>query len=345
MPGVCTWLYRARKLPITAAGHHCRVVVATYQASATASPVGTTREEVVYELFFTALPAESFTAIDVVKLYLHRGSFETTLADEDREQNSDRWCSYTAHGQEFAQILAQWMWNVRQELSQQWQPTPMHQTKFAEAQAASEPVSKQSPAQQSFGPPQWARAARAGSFGGHDFVSQPDGTLRCPQGAALYPPELRLEHDGTLRILYAARIADCRSCPLREQCQGHGTSTKKPRRVSAVLYPQPQTTPEEQPPPCLPASHPILWDDWPRCEPRRAWTRWLRNHLVTVDTQSAFHPPPTQRPRTRAQRAHWRLSWEQRLTRNARPPAAPPVAIIVYGLPMVFAQSLGLRVA
>ncbi len=60
-------------------------------------------------------------------------------------------------------------------------------------------------------PPQWAHAARKGSLGGHDFLPQPDGTLRCRQGATLYPQERRPEHDGTVRVLYAARIADCRS--------------------------------------------------------------------------------------------------------------------------------------
>jgi len=55
-----------------------------------------------------ALPAAGFTAADVVKLYVHRGSFETVLADEDREQDSDRWSSYTAHGQEVWQILSHW---------------------------------------------------------------------------------------------------------------------------------------------------------------------------------------------------------------------------------------------
>src|SRR6266849_7608916 len=68
-----------------------------------------------------------------------------------------------------------------------------------------------SPAESSFGPPHWARAARVGSLGGHDFLPQSDGTLRCRQGATLYPQERRPEHDGTVRVLYAARIADCRS--------------------------------------------------------------------------------------------------------------------------------------
>jgi len=54
-------------------------------------------------------PRLSFTASDVLNLYLHRGSFETVLADEDVEQNADRWYSHTPCGQEFAQILAQWM--------------------------------------------------------------------------------------------------------------------------------------------------------------------------------------------------------------------------------------------
>src|SRR3989475_8136527 len=122
-----------------------------------------------------------------------------------------------------------------------------------------------------FGPPQWARPPRVGRLGGRDFLLQADGTLRCRQGATLYPQERRPEHDGTVRVLYAARIADCRICPLRPLCQEHGTSTKKPRRVSAVLHPLPQPVSEEHPPPCLPASHRILWGDWSRGPPRRAW--------------------------------------------------------------------------
>jgi hypothetical protein len=56
----------------------CRVVVATYPAGKKKSPVGVTRKAVVYELFFTNLPQQAFTACDVVELYLHRGAFELT---------------------------------------------------------------------------------------------------------------------------------------------------------------------------------------------------------------------------------------------------------------------------
>jgi hypothetical protein len=129
--GICRDLFDCGDLPVTAEGHRSRVIIATHPAGTTTSPIGVTREGVVYELFFTALPALGFTAADVVRLYLHRGSFETVLADEDREQDSDRWSSYTPCGQETWQILAQWSWNLRQELSHQWHPTSMRLTEFA----------------------------------------------------------------------------------------------------------------------------------------------------------------------------------------------------------------------
>jgi hypothetical protein len=129
--GTCRNLFDCGDLPVTAQGHHCRVIVATHAATTAKAPIGVTRHAVVYELFFTALPALGFTAADVVKLYVHRGSFETVLSDEDREQDCDRWSSYTTHGQEVWQILSQWIWNLRQELSQQWQPTSMRLTEFS----------------------------------------------------------------------------------------------------------------------------------------------------------------------------------------------------------------------
>ena len=50
---------------------------------------------------------------------------------------------------------------------------------------------------------------------------------------------------------------------------------------------------------------------------------------------------PKQRVQTRAQRAHWRLSWEERLARNARSVTAPPLEVTIHGLPAAFAQSFG----
>ena len=186
--GICRDLFDCGDLPVTAEGHRSRVIIATHPAGATASPIGVTREGVVYELFFTALPALGFTAADVVRLYLHRGSFETVLADEDREQDSDRWSSYTPCGQEAWQILAQWSWNLRQELSHQWHPTSMRLTEFAPPHPEARLSPDRSSAGPAFGPPQWARASasrkpgRATTF----FLSQ---MARCGVGTG--PPCIR----------------------------------------------------------------------------------------------------------------------------------------------------------
>ena len=62
-------------------------------------------------------------------------------------------------------------------------------------------------------------------------------------------------------------------------------------------------------------------------------------------------PPPTASPRkaevilSRAQRAHARLSWAERLARNARVPTASRVTIRLFGVPEDFATSLGLATA
>jgi len=104
-------LYDCPNVPVGPAGVRCRVVVATHPAGKTKSRVGLTRQGVVYELFFTSLPQQSFTVIDVVELYLHRGAFEPALSDEDDELDPDRWCSHCACGQECWQLIAQWVWN------------------------------------------------------------------------------------------------------------------------------------------------------------------------------------------------------------------------------------------
>jgi hypothetical protein len=84
------------EIPVGPEGTLYRVVVATHPAGKKKSPVGVTRKGVVYELFFTNLPQQAFTARDVVEVYLHRGAFEPVLSDEDQEIDPDRWCSHAA---------------------------------------------------------------------------------------------------------------------------------------------------------------------------------------------------------------------------------------------------------
>jgi hypothetical protein len=388
--GTCRALFDCPAIPLTGTALTMRVIVATHPATATKAPIGLTRDGVVYELFFTALPQRAFTPADVVALYLHRGAFETVLSDEDKEQDPDRWVSHTACGQEFWHIVSQWVWNLRLELGHHLDPTPVRMTELAPAQpsASSEGADgqdhpeastvttssqvlnsdqngnaveladeklplhyqEQSSAPFVYGSPEFTQTPRAGKFAGADFQLQPDGTLRCPANHPLYAEARRPEHDGTVRVLYAARLPDCRGCLRRVQCLLHGKENKGPRRVSAVIRPTvgppPCPSPPEEPRP--PATHPILWGDWSRRRSRQAFIRLLRTQTVTVtvrpNTHAPFDPPPPV-PLTRAQRAHWRMSWAQRIAHNATSPLEHHVQIHIFGIPTAFAVSVGLAAA
>jgi hypothetical protein len=352
--GMTRALYDCASVPLTPAGPAVRLVIATHGTTSSAPAVGVERDGTVYELFVSTLPSPAFTASDVLDLYLHRGSFETVLADEDNEQASDRWYSHTPCGQEFGQILAQWIWNLRLELGQLLSGASLRITEFAPALEA-EAVSKAEPAAAEeptpsviYGPPQWSRPSFTGGFPGSAFTPQPDGTLRCPANRPLYPQERRPERDGSLRILYAARIGHCRSCPLRAQCQESSTPLK-PRRVSAVLWPLNASRSDSSPPrekaSPLPPLAPVFWKDWPRCGIRRAWLKVVRGQTIRVEsfTSPDSSPGPVQISSilTRAERAHWRLSWQERLARNARPSDAPRLVVTLHGLPAPFAHAFG----
>jgi hypothetical protein len=326
--GICRALYDCPDQSLGKTGRRVRIIVATHPAAAAKSRVGVTRAGVVYELFLTDLPQSAFTAADVVTLYLHRGAFENALADEDLEQDPDRWCSHTACGQEAWHIISQWVWNLRLELGHQLESIPVRTAEFAPA--LGEQASSLSPAQ-GYGPIAEALPWKAGRFSGRDFVPQPDGTLRCPVGQSLVVQERRRETDGSLRVVYAASIRSCRPCPLREQCQWQGRATRKPRQVSVLLHP------------LAVGAAPLLWRDWSRREPRRAGLQ-LHSQRLEVQMEQALSvrsdasPPPL----SRAQRAHYRLSFQQRLARNVRAPTAGQVTIKLFGIPGTFAAFIGL---
>src|SRR2546421_86521 len=100
--------------------HHVRVIVARHPAPppGKAVKVGKRIGEWVYELFLTNLDADGFLAEDILDLYHGRGAFEAVLADEDVEEDPDRWGSYTERGQELWQIAGQWVGDLR--------PSPGH---------------------------------------------------------------------------------------------------------------------------------------------------------------------------------------------------------------------------
>src|SRR2546423_11305260 len=67
--GLVRQLYDCPDVAVGPEGVRCRVVVATHPAASKKSRIGHTRQGVVYELFFTHLPQDAFTASDVVALY------------------------------------------------------------------------------------------------------------------------------------------------------------------------------------------------------------------------------------------------------------------------------------
>ena len=379
-------LFDCPDIALSPSGPRVRLIIATHPATSTNKPpIGVLRAETVYELFLTTAPRPAFTCADVLDLYLHRGSFETVLADEDVEQDADRWCSRTACGQEFWQILNQWIWNLRLELGLHLAPSPMRLTEFAPARAlasAQEPLSEPpcEPAQQPlseppcepaqeqtaeqvsesllYGPPRWARQSFTKGFAGADFALQPDGTLHCPAGHPLTVQERRPERNGSVRMVYGARACHCRPCPLRGQCQ-KSAATLKPRQVSAVFWPVASNTSvpaqshpveasseRESSPLPQPASYPVLWGDWPRCHLRRRWIGLLRTQTVDLTFGSAKLEEILETPhddvQTRAQRAHWRITWQERMARNAHLASASPLTITIYGLPASFARYVGI---
>jgi len=337
--GICRALYDCPDQRLDESGQLVRVIVATHPVPKKQRKrrIGLIRDGVVHELFLTNLPQSAFTASDVVSLYLHRGAFETALEDEDEELDPDRWCSHSAWGQEAWQILAQWTWNLRLEVGHKLAPEPVRTTEFAPAlpsQHEHTPIPPASPPASGYAPPATATSWKTGRFTGTDFPLQPDGTLRCPAGSALLPHEHRREADGSLRVVYGASIRSCRPCPLREQCQWSGSATAKPRQVSVLLHP------------LALGSAPLLWRDWNRRHQRKAC---IHLHRQRLDIQMEPALPRTSASSSptisRAERAHVRLSWDERLARNARTDQAERIALTLFGIPDRLATFLDLATA
>jgi hypothetical protein len=143
-----------------------RLIVARHRAPEPGKriPVGKCVGEWVYEFFVTTLPSDGFLVEDVLDLYNGRGAFETVLADEDLEEDPDRWCSYTECGQELWQIACQWVWNLRLALGQQVQGNKTREIEWAPAKIASPLLVSAESSQEEYGP--WQLAAAFGRSAG-----------------------------------------------------------------------------------------------------------------------------------------------------------------------------------
>ena len=195
-----------------------------------------------------------------------------------------------------------------------------------------------------------------GRFSGKDFVLLDEATLRCPAGKVLRSrSRIPLRH-GNLRMCFSAKIGDCRSCALANQCIGVGAYGDKPRQVSGIrkrLEPtrRPKVTPWQElgellvgPPQEAPCD--LVWCDTGGRALRRTWFTGLRRQRVNVEELQAIPIQPFPRTvplvLTRAQRAHARLSWQERLIRNARTSSSTQFQMTLFGVAPHVADYLNL---
>ncbi len=314
-----------------------RVIVTRHLASAdTLVKVGKRTEKWVYELFLTTLEADGFLAEDVLDLYHGRGAFEVVLADEDVENDADRWCSYTECGQELWQIACQWVWNMRLTLSHAMQGKELRDIEWAPSKAIPPLFTPSQNLSETYGPWKWAKDAgrTLGRFRATDFPVQENGTLRCPAGASLWVNERRQENLYTQRAVYAASLNDCQGCLLREHCLTRGASGNRARRVSVVrrLLPMPSSVE-----PQMGILGAMRWVDVAGRALRRTWTAHWRRQSVEVlplVNMPKNVSPPLRSPR--AVRSHHRWSWLDRFAWNAWW-GPPQLRIIVAGVPAFLA--------
>ncbi|MDO9016513.1 MAG: hypothetical protein Q7V43_06340 [Myxococcales bacterium] len=221
----------------------------------------------VFELFVTDRSASSWSIEDVLSVYLARGGFEATLAQEDRERDLDRTLSWSPAGQSLWTLIGQLAWNVRVRLGAALIPTALRVTLWAPASPSPERESSvaatptevaavvagvlcspstatatsgacaRGPSKGSRGRIAAAAGRSYGRFGGSDFRWTEDGQLRCPADKLLRPTEMRREAEH-LRVIYQASASDCAACALWGACRGRPVRTDRGRKVS-VLHPLP----------------------------------------------------------------------------------------------------------
>src|SRR5258708_34054721 len=82
------------------------------------------------------------------------------LADEDVEEDPDRWCSHTECGQELWQIACQWVWNLRLTLGQAMQGGQVREIEWAPPKQAPPVLLAAENPPEEYGP--WHGAAASG---------------------------------------------------------------------------------------------------------------------------------------------------------------------------------------
>lgn len=346
-----------------------RLIVTTRPWSGHGKPkIGVPRGDRVFELFVAPAQSEGLSGSDIVSLYLARGGFEGSLAHEDRESDPDRFCSHNPLGQELWQLLAQHVWNLRLWRAAQTHPeqASTRRTLWAAARApvslcegsrllrlkglsafgaaaqACCPWDKQPLESRVALRPSGPMQGQPQRFPAADFELLSPKRVKCPEGHVL-KRHGRLKTAQGAKIVFRAQAKDCSRCSARGRCLARGAGRSTARHVtffettpSAAALVECPASPAD---PCTTrpstGSRALLLDDLPARAMRSSWIeRWRRQALQ-------IGPPPPEAPAvrssprifTRAQRARRRLTWRERLARNACRPLTAPWRVTLFQLP------------
>jgi hypothetical protein len=289
--------------------------------------VGKCQGKYIHELFLTALPVEQFTATDVLNLYNGRGGFEQLLAEEDKEQDGDRWCSWQPQGQSFWQILNQWVWNwrIRAGAAQspelcsrqtEWSPAlpetvpPIPKAPEAEPQSASSVAQSSeravpAPKSNEITRPRYGAMRISEGWGksrhkysGKDFKIIDDEFVECPAGHRMGRREIRYTRRGDQQMIYSVNPRICASCPVKRYCLSDDSKGTNGRRISvmrAKLPPVPTvasepeiTVIEQAPIQTVQGTQALIWTDIPATRLRREIRQHLRRHQPRIELNPAL---------------------------------------------------------
>jgi hypothetical protein len=350
------------------------IVVRLIRFSKQKPSVGKCEGKYLYELFLTSLPASSFSAADVLSLYNGRGGFEQTLSEEDTEQDCDRWCSWQPDGQSFWQILSQWVWNWRIQAGWQSQSdSQVRQTLWSPAldtsetqdssENSSKPTLEPNPPAQTVDPnlapppkygamvavPGWGQSRH--KYSGKDFKVIDDEAIECPAGHRMEQQQVRYNRVGDMQLMFGVKATICRACPLIQHCHADRSTNTRGRRI-LVTRPKLPTPPalKEVPDIIVKQSlsalrigtQAVIWTDIPATQFRRRLKCNLERNQIAIEAISTESKAaaPSNRLLTRHQRAHRRLSWEQRLKRNQLQSKELIWKVQLFGISPTLAQFL-----
>jgi len=317
------------------------IVVRLIRFSKQKPTVGKCEGKYLYEAFLTSLPTAGFSAADVLSLYNGRGGFEQTLSEEDKEQDCDRWCSWQPEGQSFWQILSQWVWNWRIRAGWQsqsgrsprqtlWSPALPPTLSDSVSEPTLPPAEIESVDPSLAPPPKYGAMTVAAGWGqsrhkysSQDFKVIEDEQIACPAGHQMDRQEVRFNRVGDMQMIFGIKSTICRDCPLIQHCHADRSTNTRGRRimVSRVKLPTPPRLAEVPDIVVKPRSSPMkvgveamIWTDLPATAFRRQLKCNLERHQIEIEVVSTI--VSERGILTRHQRAHRRLSWEQRLKRN-----------------------------